>query len=233
MKHRRYLALFLVVATVLTVLVGSLAYFTDRVSGDVSATAGTLDLVLDGLSQNDISVPEKFRPSQGIALNYTLSNEGNKSADILETLVLTYTPAPGVTSSLTNSDPQFAIYNASDVTLNPTTGIAAIKNGASPLSSYVDGTHIKYAIPQYIMNGAAELNGAESETGAVGDEISRAFVLVFEDHAGNDFQGATLSLEYEAQAKQHRHTNDEAWSLVKSETISFGGDTAYKAVPEK
>ena len=230
MKHKRRIALFLIVATILTLCVGSLAYFTDRVTGNTTATAGTLELALDGFAP---TAPEKFRPSQGVAIDYVLSNEGNKSADILETFVLTYTPADGVTSSLNSADPEFTIYPAHAVTINSSTGIATILDESAALSSYVDGKHIKYEVPQYIMNGAAEKDGAESESGAVGDERTGAYVLVFEDHAGNDFQGATLTLDYEAQAKQHRNTNDATWTTVKSETITFGGDTAHKVVPEK
>jgi len=230
MKHKRRIALFLIVATILTWCVGCLAFFTDRATGDATATAGTLELALDGLEP---TAPEKFRPSQGIALDYVLSNEGNKSADILETFVLTYTPADGVTSSLNSADPEFTIYPANAVRIDASTGVATILNASAALSSYVDGTHIKYEVPQYIMNGAAEKDGVETENGAVGDERTGAYVLVFEDHAGNDFQGANLTLEYEAQAKQHRNTNDATWTTVKSETITFGGDTAHKAVPKK
>ena len=225
--RKRGIIFVLVAATVLMLSVGSLAYFTDRVTGDVSATAGTLDLTISNFKASQTG---DFKPGQGSAITYTLDNVGNKSADIKEVIVVTYTPKAGTTSSINQSNPEFLLYSANDVTINASTGVATIASGATPLSVVSsDGTQITYEVPQFIINGTGV--GAEIETGGV-DDKSGSYVLVFNKAAGNAFQGASLTLEYIAQAKQHRNTNDSTWTTVMSETITFGG-ADYSVVPAK
>lgn len=226
MKHRkRVVALLLAAATVLSLAVGTFAYFTDHVVADTSATAGSLDLTL---TSPVLSKTEQFKPSEGISIQFTLSNAGNKSADVLETLVLTSTEK--MTGNATTQC-EFELYNASDVTL--TNGIAAIKSGAKPLSVKsvsADGKKITYAIPEFVLNGTGE--NAETEAAANGKSSkTSSYVLVFRNDAGNSFQNVTVTLDYEAQAKQHRNTDSSTWTTVKSQTISFAGNNAYKAVP--
>ena len=237
--RKRALALIMATVTVLTLCVGSLAYFTDRVQANTSATAGSLDLVLtDKTNAKDkITVAgntTKFKPGDGLTIDFTLSNAGNKSADILETIVFTVTDANGNPKALTASAPEFQLYTASDVTV-AANGIATIAKNATPLSvlSTSKPNQIRYAVPEYILNGTG--TGAEVETGSTvkGTSNTSAYVLVFMNSATNSFQSLTLTMDYEAQAKQHRNTNSSAWTTVKSETITFAGDTAYKAVPEK
>ena len=225
--RKRGIIFVLVAATVLMLSVGSLAYFTDRVTGDVSATAGTLDLTISDFKASQTG---SFKPGQGSTISYMLDNVGNKSADIREAIVVTYVPKAGTTSTINQSNPEFLLYAATDVTVDASTGVATIASGATPLSVVsTDGTQITYEVPQFIINGTGA--GAEIEIGGV-DAKAGAYVLVFNKAAGNDFQGATLTLEYVAQAKQHRNTNDATWTTVMSETITFGG-ADYSVVPAK
>lgn len=222
MKYKKGVALVLAVATILTLCVGSLAYFTDRVTSDVKATAGTLDLTL---TEPAVSATADLRPGAGVTVDFTLTNNGNKSADVLETLVLTCSKAMSATT-------EFDLYNAADVTV--TNGIAAIKDGAQPLTVRTvsdDKTQITYAIPQFTLNGTGA--GKEIEDGVTSNAKSSAYVLVFRATSTNDYQNVTVTLDYEAQAKQHRNTNSDAatWQYIKSETVTFAGNDAYKAVP--
>ena len=93
-----------------------------------------------------------------------------------------------------------------------------------------DKKSITYTIPEFILNGTG--TDAETETGAVGVSKSSAYVLVFKNTAGNAFQGISVTLDYMAQAKQHRNTNNATWSTVMSESITFAGNST-PAVPEK
>lgn len=235
MKHKKTLALILAAATVFTLFAGTLAFFTDRLQGSVTATAGTLDLDLSDFETAPKTA--ELRPGEGVSIEFTLSNKGNKSADVLETLVLS-TTAPMTT---VDGAMEFELYNAADVDL--VDGVATPKAGATPLAARTTGTYtadektytkITYQIPEFVLSGVGagkevEFNGQE-EIPASKDS---SYVLVFSKRAGNAFQGVTVVLDYEAQAKQHRNTDASTWTLVKSETITFGGDAGYKAVPVK
>jgi len=220
-KCKKGLALVLAIATVLTLCVGSLAYFTDRISGTVNAKAGTLEL---SLSEFQLSQTANLKPGAGVTIDFTLTNIGNKSADIQETLVLTSSKAMSATT-------EFEIYAAADVTI--TNGVATVKNGATPLqvrSVSADGTQITYAIPEFVLNGTG--TGAETEDGVTSNAKTSAYVLVFRGTAGNDFQNVTVTLDYMAQAKQHRNTNDTTWAVLKTQSVTFGNN-ATTVVPEK
>ena len=223
--RKRSLALLLAAATVLSLAVGTFAYFTDHIVAETTATAGSLDLTL---TTPVISKTEQFKPSEGISIQFTLSNAGNKSADVLETLVLTSSQA--MTGSATKQC-EFELYRSTDVTLN--NGIATIKSGATPLtvkSISADNKKITYAIPEFVLNGTGENAETEPEANGKSSKTS-SYVLVFRNDAGNQFQNVTITLDYEAQAKQHRNTDSSTWTTVKNQTISFAGNNAYKAVP--
>ena len=224
-KYKKGVALVLVLATVLSVIAGSLAYFTDRVTASASATAGSLDLVL---STPSVTPATGLKPGNGSTISFTLTNKGNKSADVLETLVLTVKDSQG--NAVAMDDPsEFDLY-ASGVTIDAN-GVATIADNAVLVDgrSYTKGSNqITYSIPQFTLNGTG--TGAEVEPNINTNAKASAYVLVFRAGAGNDFQGVTVTLDYEAQAKQHRNTNNDTWTVVKSETIKFAGSN-IAAVP--
>jgi predicted ribosomally synthesized peptide with SipW-like signal peptide len=223
---RKHATAALAIASALALTVGVFAFFTDRVQSTATATAGTLDLELDNFAASSTT---KFKPGDGISLTYTLSDVGNKSADVLETIMVTYTPADGTTSTISSSKPEFALYAASDVSIDDN-GVATVAEDATALSVVSeDGTQITYAVPQFTLNGTGD--NAETETGVTSNAKDGAYVLVFNADASNDFSGATLTVDYEAQAKQHRNTGKDTWTTVQSETVTFAGDESWAAVP--
>lgn len=219
-KPKKILALVLAIATVAALAVGTFAFFTDRVQAKAEAKAGTLELAL---SQVTLSKSTGLKPGTGCKVDFTLSNLGNKSADVKEVLILRSPKAMNTTT------PEFDLYLASDVTLDAE-GKATVKTGATPVAVRAvatDGKSITYTIDEFILNG----------TGATAVGISKAssYVLVFNSTAGNDFQGITVTLDYLAQAKQHRNTNAATWETVLTDRIvdtnsAFNG---HSAVPEK
>ena len=224
-KPKKILALVLALATVAALAVGTFAFFTDRVQAKAEATAGTLELALTDIrTGNNV----KMKPGTGCTVDFTLSNLGNKSADVKEILVLR-SPVAMTAGAAT----EFDLYKASDVTLDAD-GKYTIKTGAQPVavrSVSTDKKSISYTIDQFILNGTG--TAAETENGVTSNAKSSAYVLVFKNTAGNAFQDITVTLDYMAQAKQHRNTNDATWTDIMSETITFAGNSNFSAVPEK
>lgn len=223
-KPKKVLALVLALATILTLSVGTLAFFTDRIQAQATATAGTLELALTDIQTGTNT---DMKPGTGCTVDFTLSNLGNKSADVKEVLVLRSPVA------MTANATEFDLYKASDVTMTDD-GKVTIKDNAQPVAERAiaaDGKSITYTIPEFILNGTG--TAAETETGVTSNAKSSAYVLVFRNTAGNTFQGISVTLDYIAQAKQHRNTNSDTWSTVLTETIEFAGNSNYAAVVEK
>lgn len=223
-KTKKLMALVLAIATVAALAVGTFAFFTDRIQAKAEATAGTLELSLTDI-QTGKNV--KMKPGTGCTVDFTLSNLGNKSADVKEILVLR-SPVAMTAGAAT----EFDLYKASDVTL-AADGKYTIKTGAQPVavrSVSTDKKSITYTIDQFTLNGTGE--DAETEPRVTSNAKASAYVLVFKNTAGNAFQDITVTLDYMAQAKQHRNTNDATWTDIMSETITFAGSST-SAVPEK
>lgn len=222
-KPKKILALVLAMATVAALAVGTFAFFTDRVQAKATAKAGTLELALSNV---ELSKATGLKPGTGCKVDFTLSNKGNKSADVKEVLVLRSPTA------MTAGAEEFDLYLASDVTL-AADGKATINANASPVAVRKvadNGLSITYTIPEFILNGTGD--GKEEESGAVGTAKTSSYVLVFQPTAGNDFQGISVTLDYLAQAKQHRNTNADTWTTITKESISFAGGNV-DAVLEK
>ena len=220
---KKIVTLCLVVALAATAIIGTtLAYFTDRFDASATATAGTLDLSLVN-NKITVSSPTSYRPGTGATIAFTLQNTGNKSVDVKETLVIT---AAGKTISN-----QFALYNASDVTL--TDGVVAVKSGKTALSTTIESGKLVYRASEFILDGTGTGAETETATGAVkASSQSRSYVLVFTTSADNSWQGVNLTLDYEAQGKQHRNTNANTWSSIQT-TTSFAGLNGHKSVAAK
>lgn len=235
MKYRkRTLALVMAAITALSLMVGSLAYFTDRVEGKAEATAGTLDLVLKDTSnkENQMTVggdASAFKPGYAVTIDYSLANAGNKSADIKETFVLTVKDSAGNAMALSETAPQFQLFQKSDVVI-ASDNTVTINSGVTPLAT-VSANQLIYHVDQYTLNGTG--TGAEIEAGITTNLKTCAYVLVFMPTAGNEFQNVDLTLNYVAQAKQHRNsdTSDAAWDAVYETDVLKIGNTDIKVVP--
>lgn len=223
---KKTLAIILFVLSIMVFMIGTTAVFTDRFTGTIAATTGELRLNLDDTYS---SLEENLLPGQGVRFGYTLTNAGNKSADVLETIVISFYPDiyyDGTTIDPNN--PEFVLYKSDDVILD-SNSIATVKEGAIPLSTVTDtGLQLRYEAPEFILNGSG--NQAETEIDGIDSKVCE-FVLVFSKHASNRFETSYLVIDYEAQAKQHRNTNADTWSLVQSELVSFAGNDNHKTVP--
>ena len=208
------------------IIAGSMAYFTDREQAEVTAKAGTVDLTLTE-AWADVS---NFNPGDTADFSYRIANDGNKSVDVRETIVLKSSVAMDAADQA-----EFELYHASDVE-QAANGAYVAKDGAEPITTDAkrvvsnDSKTIKYVMDEYVLNGTG--TAAEIEDGVNAVENETDYVLVFRDDASNAFQGAELSVELMAEAKQHRNTNSNTWTTVSTESVTIGGQSV-NAVPTK
>lgn len=226
-KPKKIMALVLALATVAALAVGTFAFFTDRVQAQATATAGTLELALTDIRTG---ANTKMKPGAGCTVDFTLSNLGNKSADVKEVLVLRSPVA------MTAGAEEFDLYLADDVTVGAD-GKATIKANATPVAARAvstDRKSITYTIPEFILNGTGG-DEAETEPNVTSNAKTSKYVLVFNGKAGNDFQNISVTLEYLAQAKQHRNTNTDTWETILTDKIMDAGSAfnGQSVVPQK
>lgn len=142
-KTRKRISVALSACLVLTMAIGSLAYFTDRVQVGASATSGNVQIESTGFAganaQNvlvDRDGKNNLNPGDVRDLTFTVSNEGNKAVDVRHTIKLTATDSTGAALALTEEAGQaeFDIYKAGDVTYTAKAGYV-IKTDAKPVFS--------------------------------------------------------------------------------------------------
>ena len=225
----------LAIACCLTLLVGSLAYFTDRVNQTATAntvTAGIQpqqdpDVTPDDPDPDDPFTPPadpddyltewwaylnskaivNFNPGDKMTLSYILVNSGDTAMDIRETFVIT----SGETLSAT---PEFRLFNTiSKDAAGATDGEAVVAD-----ESRIDDTHYKYVVPTYTLSSTSETVDSNPT------QLGREYYLVFNKLADNDFQGVTCTIDYVVEAKQHTDP-DTAWKDVATGTLTIGGQT--------
>ena len=207
-------------------LAGTFAYFTDRVETSATAKAGTVDIALDE-NWTDVS---NFNPGDKADLDYQISNDGNKSVDVRERLVVTSSVALNPAAQA-----EFEIYKAADVEQDAA-GAYVPKADAKPVTTDAkrivsgDNKSITYVLPEYTLNGTGA--NAETEAGVADTDHSANYVLVFKGASSNAFQDADATVSLLAEAKQHRNTNGDTWTTVSSESITLGNGSV-DAVPAR
>ena len=215
----------------------SMALFTDHETGTASATAGTLDLKLtqDWVNANDNyhlankaagqdGKIDPMLPGSKLAMPYTLQNDGNKSMDIRETVVIKSADKEFA------ANPEFKLYKAADVELDTATGAYKAKNGATPISYTVTDAHTITIKPATMTLSGTGAN-AEIEAGFEATNYTGNYVILFDASANNTWMGKTLTIDYLAEAKQHRNTGGkDAWDTIAEESLTLTSGTAVNAV---
>lgn len=193
------------VVCALCLLVGSFAFFTDRVDKDATATAGNIDLVFTDLSAfaehkvdsqtngyTDGKVWEDgkivadgdiMNPGDNFDMGYKLENTGNKSIDVKQQITLTSSVA------LTDDAEEYQIVIAGQT-------ITPVKSD--------DDTTLTYELEEIVLNGTIEEDGNAAEQ-------EYDVYLAFDRLAKNKFMDSTVTVELDVQAKQHRNTTDADW----------------------
>ena len=159
LTRKKAAAIALSASAVLT-LGASLAYFTDRADTTATGRAGTVAIDLasnvDLLSEDGKAILD---PGDMNDASFTITNQGNKSIDVRETIVLSALDKNGSPLALTevNGQAEYELYLASDVEADAN-GSYAPKAGAVPLAvrtADLSNGKITYAIPQYTLNGSS------------------------------------------------------------------------------
>ena len=213
-KTQKWITVVTAILCVLSMLVGTMAYFTDRESASTKAKAGFMDMVFEDTSlaansNNEFAI-DKVWESQAIVadggiinpgdyfdMSYTLTNEGNKSMDIRQKLTLFSS------TELTEG--------AEEYQLTITGGNDSTKvTGA--LSD--DKMSITYDLADITLNGSVE-----TEEGATDGVYT--IRLDFAREAGNSFMNSIVAVNTDIQAKQHRNTTDDDWADWGSYTTDY------------
>lgn len=138
-------------AMALCLMVGTFAFFTDRVEQNASVTGGKVGITADATDnwtnqlQDGPQKLDNINPGDSRSLAFTVTNTGNKAVDVRHTIKLTVVDANGKAKAMTMGEDvaktnmlQFDIFKASDVTKMSKTNNNAgyeIKEGATPVFS--------------------------------------------------------------------------------------------------
>lgn len=221
----------LALALVFTLLVGSLAYFTDRISKDASFSTikGGVIVTPDPDPDDPTPDPDKlstkwanvnaqalsnFNPGDKVDLSYKLANTGELAVDVRETFVITSSKA------MKDGAPQFRLFSS----VTPDAAGANDGENVVVTENKIDATHYMYTITAYSLNGSDE-----TVSGVTATSVDKEYYLVFDKTADNSFQGATCTIDYLVEAKQHSDGADD-WTTAATGSLTLGGQTV-KAVP--
>lgn len=225
------------VGTLALVGASSMALFTDHETGTATATAGTLDLKL---TQDWVNVNDNYHlankaagqdgkidpmlPGSKLAMPYTLANQGNKSMDIRETVVIKSADKEFA------ANPEFKLYKAADVELDVATGAYKAKANANAIAYDLKDPKTIIITPDTMtLSGTGA--SAEVETGFEATSYTGDYVILFDASATNSWMGKTLTIDYLAEAKQHRNTGGkDAWDTIAEESLTLTSGTAVNAV---
>jgi len=227
--NRKILIAIILLILAFILLIGfALAFFSDYVVGQITGTAGTLDLVStttsstryytqNGIEANDTETTiSNLNPGDILYLSYDVSNDGNRSAYLRN--IVSFTIGTNYTNTVTPSISAFEIYEASTTNTD-------IRNGsATPISTTLstiiaaDDTRSFNSTP-IIINGTGVNN--EIETGGLTGPVAVGYKLYFKSSAGNEYQGVKISYSIKTEAMQYRNNPSPNWSQITSSTFSL------------
>lgn len=205
-KNKKKLSALLAGGTACLLLAGSFAYFTDQEYTSASATAGNIDLTWKNATTNlsgaqedanwggDFDDDGVMNPGDSFDFSYTLANEGSKSIDVKQTIVLTSSEA------LTDSAEEYKL------TITGGNDAVAVTPNVSS-----DKKTLTYDLTDIILDGRIE-----TEAGSKTTTTDYTVKLDFDEGAKNRFMDSDVILVYKAYAKQHRNTQDVGWTEVAS-----------------
>lgn len=224
-KTKRSRKIYAIIASALAFVLligGTFAYFTDYATLQTTGTAGTVKIAVeDNINLLNEDGYDILNPGDMRDAGFTVTNEGNKSVDVMASIYLTGYDRNGDLVMFTGDEAtqsEYDLYLRDDVELVEGRGYAP-KDGAKPLQvKEVDGGFIMYTLPDLMLNGNSDLYD-EVETIDGVNEYSHEYdiVLVFKGEAGNEWQASQIHLEVMVDAKQHENT-DGGWETI------YGGD---------
>lgn len=228
----------LVLVLAVSIIVGSLAFFTDRIS--TNATVSTISNGVDITPEPDPTVdpddptkdPEDYEdptpnnPDDDLTnwwayLNSRAEvnfNPGDKmtlnyilknSGDLAVDVRETFIVSS--TKPLSN-DPEFRLFTS----FTKDSAGANYGDEVVVTEERLDSQHYKYVVESHTLS-----SNSETIAGAPVQE-NKEYYLVFDALSSNDFQGAKCSIKYVVEAKQHTDSADD-WAIAATGTLSFDG----------
>ena len=182
------------------------AFFTDKETETVRATAGTVDIELTDSSAIDKDGDGILNPGDTGTLSYNINNLGSKSVDVKTVIEI-------ASDNVLNQDDSEYTLAGDLITEAP--------------SFSEDGKKITYTTDSVILNGTIE-----QETGAAGTNTDQDYTFTFDIDAKNKFQDDNVKITYTVYAKQHRNTEDSDWAELINKVVSPGGDEDEPEVTE-
>lgn len=242
---------FLIIALIIAITVGSIAYFSDRAMTNSSGNTGNLGITLNG---DNIAFADTLEDAVSIDVgsvtdfNFEVRNDNNASVDVVTTIVMK------VNNRLMNTIPSdFEIYNRSDLEIS--NGTYTIKDGATPVGTRVisnDKLTITYTLPSEVLSGSEEFeerniewkhtngtiitqgkynalsNGEKANYTRIDDAIVYDFVFIY--NSNSVIEATDIEFTITAEAVQHRDGN--AWADT-DECKKYGkANGAAQIIPE-
>lgn len=208
------------IALALILVVGTFAFFTDRVEGSATvSTAAGINITTDpddpiyedelegkwaAINAGPFTI---FNPGDQADLSFILANEGELAVDVRETFIVTSSVA------LKDGAPEFRLYSSTNKdTYGATTGGTVLVK-----EEKINDKTYKYSIESYVLSSDSEKIDSNPT------EKNRNYYLVFSPAAGNGFQNATCTVSYVAEAKQYSTGGASDWTTAATANITLGG----------
>ena len=167
------------------VLGGTLAYFTDYDSKDLSVKAGTLKMEIADATTDLTNGLTIINPGDSNPLTFTVNNTGEKSMDIKAVMTV---KAP---QAFTEDDHEYKITTPEGTELN---GVLS-----------EDKQTITYTIDDVALAGSVEAD--QSLDGSTETSHKYDYKFAMDEDAKNNWQDVTSDVKIEVFAKQHRNTD--------------------------
>lgn len=181
------------VLTVAAVGVGACSYFTDYEIRRYNAAAGTVDIRMTDETQDLTDGLTIMNPGDSNDLSFTVSNAGEKSADVKA--VITVTP-----DSAMDADNPFKVTDNDGTELQGTI-------------SEEDLYSTVYELDDIVLDGSIEHDSGQAEK-----QLNHIYdyQFVMDGSAPNECQGANVDVTVEVYAKQHRNTDQlgDTWTSI-------------------
>lgn len=234
----------LAAALALVLLVGTMAYFTDRVTGQATITtiADAVNIEPDpdpNIQPDDPTKPPFVDPTPDnpdndltewwAYLNSKAMANFNPGDKMNLSYILTNEGALGVDiretfvitsgKEMNASDPEFALFTG--VEKDAYGGYAG--TGAVTKADGSSATQYKYVIEDTMLSGSDE-----TIDGHTAKQQSKTYYVVFDADAKNAFMGVKCTVDYIVEAKQH---GDDGWVTIEKQTIDLTGGGTIEVVP--
>lgn len=237
-RMRKRASFILALLAVGVMFVGSLAYFTDKVTGQAEFTVMSAEEGVDIDPEPENPDPEpgdpdplpdesledwwkrlnedelkNFNPGDRIRLTYNVKNSGKLAVDFRETITLTSDKPLNAESKDVK---EFQLVEGKIT--KDTAGACEVTGSEAPTSVTPDNFTVTYTLPAFSLKGSAE--GAEEIAGITETSKEILHNVVFYKLAGNNFQNAHLKITYLIEARQHM--SGAEWEVFQTETLEVG-----------